>query len=293
MEALQKVVSRLPAGLPAALFVAWHMAPGTKSVLAEVLAKAGPLPAVVPGDGDPIEPGRIYVAPNDHHMLLERGYIRVTKGPKENRFRPALDPLFRSAAYVYGTRVIGVVLSGGLDDGTSGLWTIRLRGGTAIVQEPSEAQIRSMPLNALENVEVDHKLPAAAIGELLGQLTRERAAPLRDISRAEQEKTEGEIRIAEQAEAVEQSVMAQEALSPFTCPECHGALGMIREGRIVLRHRAGRGEAVGRGARARRSGDAPPQARRGVREGRRHGGGRALLRQGAGDGIVAASRSVR
>ena len=114
MEALAKLVAGLPAGLQASLFVVWHTAPGVKSVLPNVLAKAGALPALHPADGDPIRPGTIYVAPADHHMLVERGYIRVTKGPKENRFRPAIDPLFRSAAYVYGPRVIGVVLTGAL-----------------------------------------------------------------------------------------------------------------------------------------------------------------------------------
>ncbi|MBW8907308.1 MAG: chemotaxis protein CheB, partial [Betaproteobacteria bacterium] len=100
MAALEKLVSALPPDLPAAVFIVWHLSPGVRSVLPTVLSKAGPLPAAPPRDGDSIEHGRIYVAPNDHHMLLERGYIRVTKGPKENRFRPAVDPLFRSAAYI-------------------------------------------------------------------------------------------------------------------------------------------------------------------------------------------------
>src|SRR5688572_28477079 len=196
MEALQKLVSRLPADLPASLFVVWHLSPGLKSILPSVLSKAGALRAVHPEDGDRIEKGCIYVAPNDHHMLLEKGYIRITKGPKENRFRPAIDPLFRSAAYVYGPRTIGVVMTGALDDGTAGLWTIKLRGGTAIVQEPADALIRSMPLNALDNVEVDYKLPAAEIGELLGRLAREPARPAPQVGAGEDEKTLHEIRIA-------------------------------------------------------------------------------------------------
>src|SRR5204863_6833014 len=148
-------------------FGGWHLAPGVKSGLPRVLTRAGPLPACNPQDGDAIEPGRIYVAPNDHHMLLENGYIRVTKGPKENRFRPAVDPLFRSAAYIYGSRVIGVVLTGALDDGTAGLYTIKLRGGTAIVQEPADAMIRSMPLNALEHTNPDYTPPVAGLGDLI------------------------------------------------------------------------------------------------------------------------------
>ena len=233
MEALQALVSRLPAGLAASLFVVWHLSPGAKSILPSILSKSGPLQAKHPRDGDRIERGTIYVAPNDHHMLLENGYIRVAKGPKENRFRPAVDPLFRSAAYVYGPRVIGVVLTGALDDGTAGLWTIKLRGGTAIVQEPSDALIRGMPLNALDNVAVDHRLPVAQIGELIGRLVHESAAEPVRVSEEEDEKTRHEIRIAKEREALEENVMRFGALSPFTCPECHGVLTMLREGKIV------------------------------------------------------------
>src|SRR5262245_19279854 len=187
MEALQTLVSRLPADLPASVFIVWHLSPGMKSILPEILNRSGRLPAAHPRDGDPIAPGRIYVAPNDHHMLLEKGYIRVTKGPKENRFRPAVDPLFRSAAYIYGTRVIGVVLTGGLDDGTAGLYTIKLRGGTAIVQEPADAMIRSMPLNALAHTESDYKLPVARMGDLIARLVREEAPAMQHITRDEDE----------------------------------------------------------------------------------------------------------
>ena len=233
MDALQKLVSRLPAGLPASIFVVWHLSPGLKTVLPAVLSKAGPLPAINPEDGDRIQPGHIYVAPNDHHMLLEKGYMRVARGPKENRFRPAIDPLFRSAAYVYGPRVIGVVLTGALDDGTAGLWTIKLRGGTAIVQEPSDALIRSMPLSALDNVEVDYRLPVAEIGEAIARLVREPAAPAGAVSEAEDEKTRHEIRVAKEREALEEAVLQLGELSPFTCPECHGVLAMLREGKII------------------------------------------------------------
>jgi two-component system chemotaxis response regulator CheB len=233
MEALQKLVSRFPAGLQASVFIVWHLSPGAKTILPSVLSKAGPLPAAQPEDGDRIEPGRIYVAPNDHHMLLERGYIRVARGPKENRFRPAIDPLFRSAAYIYGPRVVGVVMTGALDDGTAGLWTIKLRGGTAIVQDPAEALIRSMPLSALDNVSVDHRLTAAEIGELIARLAREEApAPLR-VPAGEDEKTLHEVRIAKEREALEEDVLKFGELSPFTCPECHGVLTMLREGRII------------------------------------------------------------
>jgi two-component system chemotaxis response regulator CheB len=233
MDALEKLVAGLPADLPAAVVVVWHLSPGIKSVLPSVLSRAGPLPACNPQDGDPILPGRIYVAPADHHILVERGFVRVTKGPKENRFRPAVDPLFRSAAYIYGPRVIGIVLSGALDDGTAGLWTVKLRGGTAIVQDPSDALHRSMPINALENVAVDYKLPVREIGPLLGLLTRQQAQPQPQIPEEEQRKTEHEIKIAAEKDALDEHVMGFGELSPFTCPECHGVLTQLEEGSIV------------------------------------------------------------
>src|SRR5207248_3847221 len=187
--------------------VVWHLSPGVRSVLPKVLARAGPLPAEHPRDGDAIRPGHIYIAPNDHHLLLERGYLRVTKGPKENRFRPALDPLFRSAAYIYSTRAIGVVLSGALDDGTAGLWAIKMRGGAAVVQDPSDAMHRSMPLSALDNVAVDYKLPVAEIGPLLGRLTREPAAPEPLIAAAEREKMEAEVKIAREVDSRVENIL--------------------------------------------------------------------------------------
>jgi two-component system chemotaxis response regulator CheB len=233
MEALQNLVSRLPANLPASLFVVWHLSPGLKSILPSILSKSGPLRAAHPKDGDRIEEGRIYVAPNDHHMLVEKGYVRITKGPKENRFRPAIDPLFRSAAYIYGPRVIGVVLTGALDDGTAGLYTIKLRGGTAIVQEPADAMIRSMPLNALEHTEADYKLPISEIGDLLARLVREEAGPLPATAADENEKTRLEVKIAEGADALEANVTRFGELSQFTCPECRGVLTMLKEGNLV------------------------------------------------------------
>jgi two-component system chemotaxis response regulator CheB len=233
MEALQELAARLPRDLDASLFVVWHMPPGLRSVLPQVLSKVGSVPAEHAQDRQKIERRRIYVAPADHHMLLEEGYIRIARGPRENRFRPAVDPLFRSAAYVYGPRVIGVVLTGALDDGTAGLWTIKMRGGTAIVQDPDEAMHPSMPLNALQNVEVDYKATLSDIARLLGKLTREEAPRAPDLPMEEKRKLEAEIRIAEQEEAMMQDILGKGELSPFTCPECHGVLARMQEGRIM------------------------------------------------------------
>ena len=233
MGAIEALARGLPRDLPAAVFVVWHLAPGVKSVLPQLLNRVGGLPAMNPKDGDPIKPGHVYVAPNDHHMLLEKGYIRITKGPKENRFRPAVDPLFRSAAYIYGSRAVGVVLSGALDDGTAGLWAIKLRGGTAIVQDPADAMHRSMPINALDNVEVDYKVPVAEMGSLLARLAQEEAAPGTLLPAEEREKMEAEVKIAREADSRIENILRFGELSPFTCPECHGVLTMFREGNLI------------------------------------------------------------
>jgi two-component system chemotaxis response regulator CheB len=233
MQALEALARGLPPDLPAAVFVVWHLAPGVRSVLPTVLNRASRIPALYPNDGDPIQPGRIYVAPNDHHLLIERGYVRVAKGPKENRFRPAVDPLFRSAAYIYSTRVIGVVLSGALDDGTAGLWAIKMRGGTAVVQDPADAAHRSMPLSALDNVAVDHKLAARDIGPLLAQLAGEEAAPEPALVGRARERLEAEIKIARGGDSRVEDILQYGELSPFTCPECHGVLATFRDGKVI------------------------------------------------------------
>jgi two-component system chemotaxis response regulator CheB len=131
---------------------------------------AGPLPASFPADFERLDLGHIYVAPPDYHMILERGLVRLTRAPKENHVRPAIDPLFRSAAYAYGPRVVGVILTGLLNDGTAGLWAVKDCGGTAIVQDPEEAIAPSMPQSALQNVEVDYCLPLGDIAPLLGRM---------------------------------------------------------------------------------------------------------------------------
>ena len=245
LEAMLSLVGRLPKDLPASLFLVLHQSPGWKSALPQLLANAGPLPAAHPADGERIEPGRIYLAPNDHHMLLETGCVRITRGPRENRFRPAVDPLFRSAAYIYGPRAVGVVLSGALDDGTSGLYTVKLRGGTAIVQDPADAMVDTMPLNALQHTEADYTLPAAEIGRLLGRVVREPAPPARRVPPGEDEKTLHEIRIAQGRTESGQDITRFGTLTPFTCPECRGVLTRVKDGRIA-RFRCHTGHALSR-----------------------------------------------
>src|SRR5215831_10539902 len=149
LEAFKQIVRALPQDLAAAVFIVWHISPEAPSILPGILTRAGKLPAHHGVDGEPIRHGRIYIAPPDYHLMLEATHLRLTHSPKENRFRPAVDPLFRSAAYAFGPRVIGVVLSGALDDGTAGLWAVKDRGGLAVVQDPQDACIASMPQSAL------------------------------------------------------------------------------------------------------------------------------------------------
>ena len=232
-EAIQTLVAGLPSTLPASIFIVWHMSPEVRGILPQVLNKYEGLPAANAYDGELIEQGRIYVAPPDRHLVLEEGRIRVTRGPKENRFRPAVDPLFRSAAYAYGSRVIGVILSGALDDGTSGLWAVKQRGGVAIVQHPRDAAVPSMPESALREVTVDYSVPIAEMPALLERLCSEPIIPDQlniSLDMDEQQQTRAEIRTAMEDTEAARSVMQYGELSPYACPDCHGVLTALREG---------------------------------------------------------------
>ena len=229
-EALKTLVKNLPKDLQASIFVVWHISADVTGVLPYVLNRMETLQASNAVDGESIEPGRIYVAPPDHHLLVEKGQVRVTKGPKENRFRPAVDPLFRSAAYAYNNRVIGVILSGALDDGTSGLWTVKHRGGVAIVQDPMEAEFPSMPRNALSQVEVDYRVPISEMGALLARLAQEKVKTS-EVGMENDKQTELEIGIAAEDSGFEGGIMQLGELSPFTCPDCHGVLLTLKDGK--------------------------------------------------------------
>lgn len=172
VEAIGKLVRVLPEDFSAAMFLVLHISSQSPSLLPEILSRAGKLQATNPGDGEAFQHGHLYIAPPDYHLLLEEGCIRLTRSAKENRHRPAINPLFRSAARTYGSRVVGVILTGAMDDGTEGLWEVKQRGGVTIVQDPADALFSNMPMSAIARVDVDHILPLSEIGPLLIRLAR-------------------------------------------------------------------------------------------------------------------------
>jgi two-component system, chemotaxis family, protein-glutamate methylesterase/glutaminase len=230
VDTLRTLVAGLPASLPVAVFVVLHLSPHDPSYLAPILKKAARLPVECASDGMPIMPGRIYVAVPDRHLLVEQNRVRITRGPRENHSRPAIDVLFRSAAYHFGPRVIGIVLTGNLDDGTAGLWAVKDRGGIALVQSPEEALFPSMPQNALQHVVVDHVLPVAAMPAVITALTQQPVSL--DKHRAVAKSIEIETDIALDEHEQENASMQLGSLTPNTCPECHGSLVQVREGPI-------------------------------------------------------------
>jgi two-component system chemotaxis response regulator CheB len=204
IEALRTLVAALPADFPAAIGIVLHMAPQSPDLLHEILDRAGPLPVHQPRNNERILAGHVYVAPPDCHLLIEPGVLRVTKGPKENRFRPAVDPLFRSAAQIFGPAAIGVVLTGNLDDGTAGLWTIKQLGGVAIVQDPDDALFPSMPRSAQQHTRVDYSVPLVDIAPLLVRLTATAAVPSGEFTVPE--RVNIEVNIAKEHNAVDAGV---------------------------------------------------------------------------------------
>lgn len=232
-EVLKTIISGLSADLSVPVFIVLHIPAYEPGVLAGILDRMGKLPATHPQDGETIQPGHVYVAPPDHHLLIEEGRIAVKRGPKENGFRPSIDALFRSAAYAYGPGVIGVVLSGALNDGTSGLWSVKRLGGIAIVQDPYEAEYPSMPRSVLEYVDADYRIPSTAIGPLLVRLAAEQRQQMPDMGSdldKDMNHMAKEIQIAAGVSLPEKTIFDLGELSPFTCPECRGVLVRIQEG---------------------------------------------------------------
>jgi two-component system chemotaxis response regulator CheB len=230
LEVVAQIVENLPSDLPAALFVVIHTGPDTPGVLPQILMRRGKLPARHAMDGEKLQHGVIYCAPPDQHLLLEDGHVQVLQGPRENGFRPAIDPLFRTAATAYATRVVGVILSGALDDGVHGLLRIKERGGVTIVQNPEEAIVDVLPLNAIKYVEVDHIADAKEIAGLLVRLA-DQPAPREVAPMSEDEVIEATV--ADGVHHILNSRKAGQAPSAFTCPDCGGSLWEMQNGKLV------------------------------------------------------------
>lgn len=246
IEALTTLVCNLPPDVPAAFFVVVHIPAEAPSALPEILSRAGPLPASSARDGAPIEHGHIYVAPPDRHLLLTPAGMRVVSGPRENRHRPAIDPLFRSAALHFGRRVVGVVLSGALDDGTAGLLAIKRAGGIALVQDPATAAFSSMPESALAYVAVDWCLPvpklakkivALASGTMVEEVERKGAVQVVDETDEMDEEQRTELQVETEIAGLNPAsigrVPPNGQLSAFSCPACHGPLWEIQDGSLL------------------------------------------------------------
>lgn len=239
MQALRALVAQFPVDLPAPVFIVTHMSPDmTGDVLVRVLAEAGPLSCRHATHGERYRPGTIYVAPSDCHMLIDGSEILITKGARENRSRPAIDPLFRSVAVAHGNRVIGVILTGYLDDGTSGMTAIKRCGGICIAQDPDDADYPDMPRSVIVNVGVDHCLPIRGMGALLSRLALLKPGPRKPPP----DDVVVEARIAQRVLSDLPSVKALGDQVPYNCPDCGGVLWQIKDGDL-LRYRCHTGHA--------------------------------------------------
>lgn len=239
MAALKKLVAQLPKDFPAPVFIVNHMsADTTGEALVRGLNESGSLPCVHAHDKQAFKSGHIYLAPPDQHMLIAKGKILVTKGARENRSRPAIDPLFRSAAVSYGNRVVGIILTGYLDDGTSGMMAIKRCGGVCIAQDPEDASYPDMPQSVIANVGADYCLPVTGMGAVLSdlvsrELPKNKPAPADIVIEA---------KIAQRVLSDLPSVEALGDQVPFNCPDCGGVLWKVEGGKF-LRYRCHTGHA--------------------------------------------------
>jgi two-component system chemotaxis response regulator CheB len=225
IPAIRSLCEALPADLSAAVFIVLHMSPlSSGENLARIFQRHTDLTCRVAEDGSSIQAGHLYVAPPNHHLLLSEKGIKLNQGTRENKYRPSIDVLFRSAAVAYRSQVIGVILTGLLDDGTSGMYAIKRCGGMCIVQEPDEAQYADMPQSVLNRLEVDYRLPVADIGVMLTALTGQPvpvAPPVPRELAIEAQITENMTSTIDQLKQIGDK-------SDFVCPDCGGGLYAIK-----------------------------------------------------------------
>jgi two-component system chemotaxis response regulator CheB len=230
VEALRTLVSGLPADLPVPVLVVLHIPPYGGSVLPAILSRASRLEAHHPVDGEPLRDGQILVAPPDRHLVVDGERVLLTRGPRENGHRPAVDVLFRSAARSLGPGVIGVILSGVLDDGTAGLAAIVRQGGAGVVQDPTDAMYPGMPRNAMAHTPVDHVVPVQQMAELIAKLCAEEVP---DFEPPTSRLIELETDVAMMDENAINGDEHPGEPSGFSCPDCNGVLWEIRDGALV------------------------------------------------------------
>jgi two-component system chemotaxis response regulator CheB len=230
LPALTSIIEGLPANLPASVLIAMHSSSNGQGVLPQVLARISTLPVAFATDGEVLVAGRIYIARPDFHLIVGPTSLALVHGPRENGFRPAIDPMFRTAAREYGRRVIGIVLSGALSDGTYGLSVIKQYGGTAVAQSPKDAIIPSMPQSAIQHVDVDYVLPAAEIASLIVRLSQ---APARKNRSNMPRANEPEPQRPTEGIDVRDMHSLFGPPSALTCPDCGGALWEVQQDRVV------------------------------------------------------------
>jgi two-component system chemotaxis response regulator CheB len=230
LEALRVIARGLPRDIPAAILIVMHTSPEGPHLLPDLLSKAGPVEIARTVNGAVIEHGKVYIAPPDHHLLVKENRISLSRGPKENRSRPAIDPLFRTAAAAYGPRVVGVILTGMLDDGTAGLSAVKERGGISVVQDPEDALYPSMPNSALRYVGADFMLPISEIAPLLARLAREPTNTPENLPVSQLIEIESKFVEMEAMSMKDMDAIGSHA--GVSCPECHGPIWKIKDGTL-------------------------------------------------------------
>ncbi|AMN42288.1 chemotaxis protein CheB [Rhodoplanes sp. Z2-YC6860] len=229
VEALTFLARHMPADFPAAILVTIHLPSNSQSVLDEILTRCGPLPASFVKNGDRLRKGHFHLAPPDRHLLVEGEAMLLGSGPRESNSRPAIDPMLRSAALCCAPRTVGVVLTGTMSDGASGLWALHQSGGVSVVQDPRDAAFSDMPANALNRLKPDHVVTLAAMPKLLASLAGQRAGEIMPVPG--NIKFEVEIAKGRSSSIPEMDLLGHR--SPLACPDCHGVMWEIEEGELV------------------------------------------------------------
>jgi two-component system chemotaxis response regulator CheB len=223
IEPLQMILEWLPADFPGTVFVTIHVSPHSPGLLPDMIRHTARIPVAYALDGQRIQPGRAILAPPDRHLLVHDGTVRLSRGPRENRARPAIDPMFRSAAEAHRERVVAVVLSGMLDDGAQGMLAVARGGGKIIVQDPAEATHPDMPQAALRYAPVEEVLPAREIGPRLLELVGQDAEPV----------AAGAEPVPNGDDFGRSGFDTTGTPSGFACPDCHGALWELHDGELI------------------------------------------------------------